>query len=57
VTCALAEERQQLTRVVGALFEARDVDVDLAEERFVAANPLFPRRHGGIAWFPHVGAF
>ena len=40
---ALAKERQQLTRVVNSFFEVCDVDVDLAEERFVADGPLFRR--------------
>ena len=38
---ALAKQRQQLSRVVNPFFEVCDVDVHLAEERFVADGPLF----------------
>ena len=44
---ALAKQRQQLSRVVNPFFEVCDVDVHLAEERFVADGPLFRRRHDG----------
>ena len=54
---ALAKERQQLTLVVNTLFEVCDVDVDLAEERFVADGPLFPRRHESFDAMPACRGF
>ena len=54
---ALAKERQQLTRVVNTRFEVCDVDVDLAEERFVADGPLFPRRQESFDATPACRSF
>jgi hypothetical protein len=49
---ALAKERQPLLGAADALFELCDVDVDLADERFVANCALFPMRHESFDAMP-----